>query len=148
MVTQDYIDHFRKQGIRVINEFHGLQVYEENPELPTEFASISVEAKIKKGISVFEQYFREAVDLSLEFTYRETLAFELYGLSYFESAGRARFLTLVTAIESISENKMRSPQAVKHVEKLIELTKGSGLPNSETQSMVGSLDSLRGESIS
>jgi hypothetical protein len=149
VVTQYYIDQVREeQGIRLLNELHGLQVYEEDPELPTQFVASSVEAKLLKGIEDFEQYFREAVEMGLEFTERETLAFELYGLSHFESAERARFLTLVNAIESISENKARSPEAVKHVEKLIELTRDSGLPDSQVQSLVGSLNWLRQESIS
>lgn len=86
--------------------------------------------------------------MRLEFTERESLAFELYGLSHFESAERARFLTLINAIESISENTMRRPEAVKHVEKLIELTRCSGLPDSDIHSMIVSLNWLRQESIS
>ncbi len=149
MVTQYFIDQVREeQGIRLLNELHGLQVYEEDPEFPTQFVASSVEAKLLKGIEDFEQYFREAVDMGLEFTERETLAFELYGLSHFESAERARFLTLVTAIESISENKARSAEAVKHVERLIELTEDSGLPEPEINSLLGSLNWLRQESIS
>jgi hypothetical protein len=37
VVTQTAIDQFREQGIRVLNEVHGLQVYREDPELPTKF---------------------------------------------------------------------------------------------------------------
>jgi hypothetical protein len=148
VVTQTWIDQVREeQGIRLINEVHGLQVYEEDPEHPTKFVFSSVEAKLRKGIEVFEQSFREVVDLGLEFTNRETLAFELYGVSHFESAERARFLTLINAIESISEPKARSPEAVKHVEMLIELTRDSGLPDSEIRSMEGTLNWLRRESI-
>jgi len=149
VVTQTWIDQVREeQGIRLLNELHGLQVYDEDPELPTQFVWSSVDAKLRKGINVFEQSFREAVDLGLEFTDRETLAFELYGLSHFESAERARFLTLIIAIESISKPNARSPEAVEHVEKLIELTRDSTLPYSEIRSMEGSLNWLKGESIS
>jgi len=55
---------------------------------------------------------------------------------------------LISAIESISELKARAPQAVEHVEKLIELTRASGLTNSEVSSLVDSLGYLRQESIS
>ena len=116
MVTQTWIDQARvEQGVRLLNEFHGLHVYEEDPDLPTRFVWSRVEAKLRKGVEVFEESFREAVDLGLEFTDRETLAFELYGLSHFESAERARFLTLINAIETISEPKTRRPEAVEHV---------------------------------
>jgi hypothetical protein len=76
------------------------------------------------------------------------LAFELYRLSHFEAAERARFLTLVTAIESVSQAKVRSAEASAHVEKLIGLTRDSGLPDAEIASLVGSLNWLRNESIS
>ena len=104
-MTQTWIDQARvEQGVRLLNEFHGLHVYVEDPDLPTRFVWSRVEAKLRKGVEVFEESFREAVDLGLEFTDRETLAFELYGLSHSrESAERARFLTLINAIETISE---------------------------------------------
>lgn len=148
-VTQYASDQVREeQGIRLLNELHGLQVYEEDPELPTRFVASSVQPKLLKGIEDFERYFCQAVEMGLEFTERETLAFELYGLSHFEAAERARFLTLVSAIESLSEAKARTPEAVGHVEKLLELTRDSGLPSPEIASMVGSLKWLRQESIS
>jgi hypothetical protein len=148
-VTQYVIDRVREEeGIRLINELHGLQVYEEEPELPTRFVAASMEPKLLKSTETFRQDFHTAVDRGLEFTERETLAFELYGLSHFEAAERARFVTLISAIESISDNKGRSPAAVEHVEKLIELTRNSGLPKPEIDSMVDNLKWQRQESIS
>lgn len=52
-VTQYCIDQVRKeQGIRLLNELHGLQVYEEDPELPTQFVASSVQPKVLKGIYI------------------------------------------------------------------------------------------------
>jgi hypothetical protein len=148
-VTQYVIDRARQeQGIRLINELHGLQVYEEDPELTTRFVAATADAKLLKSTETFRQDFRTAVRRGLEFTDRETLAFELYGLSHFEAAERARFVTLISAIESISENKERSPAAVEHVKRLIELTRNSGLPKPEIDSMVDNLKWQRQESIS
>jgi hypothetical protein len=148
-VTQTYIDQIREeQGIRLINDLHGLQVYEEDPDLPTQFVAASADAKLLKNTETFRQDFHRAVDMGLEFTERETLAFELYGLSHFEAAERARFVTLVTAIECISEKQDRSSEAVEHVKKLIELTRASGLPQAETSSMADNLKWLKQESIS
>lgn len=147
--TQTGLDMMgEERGSRVLNDVHGLQVYEEDSNLPTEFVWSTAEAQLRKSLDTFEQSFREAVDLSLELTESETLAFELYGLSHFESAERARFVTLVTAIESISKPKARSPQAVEHVERLIELTRTSELTTPEVSSLVDSLGYLRQESIS
>lgn len=149
VVTQAYIDLYREeQGVRLLNELHGLQVYEEDPELPTQFVAASVEPKVLKSTEDFARHFREAVDRRLEIDEKATLAFELYGLSHFEAAERARLLTLISAIEAASEAKPRGPEAVAHVERMIELTRASELPNAEIASMVGSLEWLRQESIS
>ena len=138
----------REQGIRLLNEVHGLNVYGEDPELPTRFASFSASGRVDKDISRFEKYFNEAVDMNLQLTDKESLAFELYGLSQFESSSRARFITLVIAIESIIEDKKRNAEAVKHVEQLVKFTNNSGLPLSEVDSLRGSLRRLKYESIS
>jgi hypothetical protein len=148
VVTQTAIDQFREQGIRVLNEVHGLQVYREDPELPTKFVWSTVRADVSKSVEDFRQNFREIFDLGLEFTERESLAFELYGLSHFEAAERARFLTLINAIESVCEPRMRSPKAVNHVDNLIELTCDSDLAKGEVESLVSSLQWLRKEAIS
>lgn len=108
VVTQAYIDLYREeQGVRLLNELHGLQVYEEDPELPTQFVAASVEPKVLKSTEDFARHFREAVDRRLEIDEKATLAFELYGLSHFEAAERARLLTLISAIEAASEAKPR-----------------------------------------
>ena len=149
VVTQTYIDlYWEEHGVRLLNELHGLQVYEEDPGLPTQFVAASVEPKVLKSTEDFERHFREAVDRRLELDEKATLAFELYGLSHFEAAERARFLTLISAVETASESKRRGPETVAHVERMIELTRGSGLSKAEIASIVGSLEWLRQESIS
>lgn len=149
VVTQTYIDQYREeQGVGLLNELHGLQVYGEDPELPTRFVASSVTPKLLKSTEDFERHFGRAVDMRLELDDKQRLAFELYGLSHFEAAERARFLTLVTAVEAAGEAKTRSPDALAHVDKMVELTRGSGLPKSEIASMEGSLRWLRQESIS
>ena len=69
-------------------------------------------------------------------------------MSHFEAAPRARFLTLVSAIETIMEDKPRSPEAIEHVERLVQLTHNSELPRAEIDSILGTLSWLRRESIS
>jgi len=137
-----------ERGIRLLNDPHGLVVYEEDTQHPTRFTSMSGEPQVGKPISAFEDYFLEAVHMDLRLTDKETLAFELYGLSHFESAPRARFVTLISAVETISETKPRSAEALEHVERLIEFTRGSGLPPSEINSILGHLSWLKRESIS
>jgi hypothetical protein len=137
-----------KSGIQLLNDRHGLVVYKEDTLHPTHFSSMSVGSQVGKPISDFEDYFLQAVDMDLCLTATETLAFELYGLSHFESAPRARFVTLISAIETISKREPRSAEALKYVEGLIERTQNSGLPSSEIDSLRGSLGGLKRESIS
>lgn len=138
----------REQGIRLLNDVHGLNVYEKDPKLPTRFISGSASGQGLKGISQFEQHFNEAMDMNLHLTDKENLACELYGLSHFESSVRARFLTLVIAIESITKAQRRSDSAVDHVEQLIEATRNSSLPSPEVDSLCKILGNLKNESIS
>jgi hypothetical protein len=143
------LDQYRNEsGIRLLNEVHGMQAYEEDPLLPTQFVNTTVEAKVGKSIETFVQNILKAVDMDLELTEMETLGFELYGLSHFEAGERARFLTLVTAIESVTESKARSSEAVDLVDRFISLTRDSGLSKPETDSMVDNLGYIKQESIS
>ena len=79
---------------------------------------------------------------------RERLAFELYSASYFEPTPRARFLTLIMAIESLLRPEYRTKKAQSVVQNIIEYTKSSELNKSEIDSLLGSLQWLQRDSIS
>lgn len=134
--------------VRLLNDPHGLMVYEDDPGHPTQFVSASAALQVGRTPSDFEEYFLEAMDMELRLTEKETLSLELYGLSHFESAPRARLLTLVSVIETVINDTPRSAQAVEHVEGLIHSTRNSGLPKSEIDSLLGSLSRLKQDSIS
>lgn len=143
------IDQYRNEnGIRLLYEVHGMQAYEEDPLLPTRFVNFTGDGKVLRPIETFVQNILQAVDMDLELTEKETLGFELYGLSHFEAGERARFLTLVTAIDSVTESKARSSEAVDLVDRFINLTHDSGLSKPETDSMVDNLGYIKQESIS
>jgi hypothetical protein len=148
--ASDYLKRkiLEERGIRMLNEPHGLMVYEDDAEHPTRFFSASGEPQVGRSVAAFEEQLLEALDRNLRLSDKETLAFELYGLSHFEAAPRARFLTLVSAIETVMEDRPRSPEAVEHVERLMRCTQDSQLPRSEIDSILGSLSWLRRESIS
>ena len=137
-----------ESGIRLLDDPHGLVVYEEDVLHPTRFTSVSGELQVGRPISAFADYFLQAMNMDLCLTDKETLAFELYGLSHFESAPRARFVTLISAIETILDTKQRNAEALKHVERLIEFTRKSGLSLPERDSLSTSLGQLKRESIS
>jgi hypothetical protein len=146
----DYLKRkiLEEYGIRTLNESHGLMVYEENEQHPTHFFSASGSPQVGRQVATFEEHFLEALDQDLRLSDKETLAFELYGLSHFEAAPRARFLTLVSAVETIMEYKQRSAEVLEHVDHLVEVTKSSGLPRFEIDSILGSQNWLRQDSIS
>jgi hypothetical protein len=135
-------------GVRALNESHGLMVYEEDEQHPTRFFSASANPKVGREVAAFEKHLVEALDMDLRLSAKETLAFELYGLSHFEAAPRARFLTLVSAIETVMEDRPRSPEATEQVERLVRCTQNSQLSRSEKDSLLGSLSWLRRDSIS
>jgi hypothetical protein len=96
----------------------------------------------------FLRLFRRAYDLSWAPSERESLAFELYNESFFEKSPRARFLALVIAVEALLDPKPRGSTAAEHVQQLIDMTNASeNLTESERNSIVSSLRSLRNESI-
>jgi hypothetical protein len=148
--ASDYLKRkiMEERGVRVLNEPHGLMVYEEDEQHPTRFSSASASAQVGKPVAAFEEHFLEAIERNLRPSEKETLAFELYGLSHFEAAPRARFLTLINAVETIIEYKPKGAEVLEHVANLVEATKSSGLPRSEIDSILGKLSWLRQESIS
>jgi hypothetical protein len=123
-------------------------VYEDDAGHPTRFFSASGAVQVGGSTSDYEECFLEAVHMEFRLTDNETLGLELYGLSHFESAPRARLLTFVSVIETVIEDAPRSAQAIEHVEGLICSTRNSGLPKSEIDSLLGSLSWLRQDSIS
>lgn len=95
----------------------------------------------------FHAAFERASTKSNMLSEKQTLALELYNLHHFETSKRARFLTLVIAVESLSERKERSEMAVNLVESIMSLASNSDLPDGEKQSLLSSLKDLKEESI-
>lgn len=127
--TSNYLKRkiMEERGVRVLNEPHGLMVYEEDEQHPTRFSSASGSLQVGKPVAAFEESFLEAIDRNLRPSEKRILAFERYGLSHFEASPRARFLTLISAVETIIEYKPRSAEVLEHVTNLVEATKSSEL---------------------
>ncbi len=138
---------FKESGVKIINDVHGLCVYEDT--CPVKFASVGpVNLRIGHGSQNFINAFTKCYEINPNINEKERLAFELYSASYFEPTPRARFLTLVMAIESLLMPKDRTENAQKVIRHIIKYTKTSGLDNSEINSLLGSLQWLQKESIS
>jgi hypothetical protein len=130
---------------RILNDVHGLIVFEEEPA-PL-FASASLDYHVGKQLDQFTQGIDEARSLSRVLTEMERLAFDLYSASFFESSADARFVMLMMALETLTTQGPRSPAVIEHVETLRTATETSGLEAKEKQSIISSLNWLRIESL-
>ena len=78
----------------------------------------------------------------------ETLAFDLYSASFFQSSADTRLLMLMMGLEILLTLQPRSHDARQHVAELMQATKEANLPSDEARSLLGSLSWLEKESIS
>jgi hypothetical protein len=132
-------------GRPIRNDIHGIDIYESNPGLL--FVSIEAKAHLRKGGEAFLNTFRSALDSTEPIEERLQLAMELYCSSFFDVTPRSRFLTLVTALEALLEKPSRSKLAVQLVEALQAKVAASAISTEEKDSIRGSLERLKNESI-
>ena len=135
-----------QSGSRVLNDVHGLMIYESEP--PPRFATISADALRGVPQDHFEKIFSHALARPRVITERERLSLELFNASFFQKSADSRFLVLVMAVEALLEPSPRSSAAVLHVESMIAATnRAESLSPEEKQSLLGALSWLRYESI-
>lgn len=147
VVTPAGLAMFEKcSGSRVLNDVHGLMVYESEPR--PRFAKVS--GTLSRGVDQrhFEQVFSRAVERAPRATEREKLALDLFNASFFQQCPDSRFLVLVMAIEALLDPPARGGEALAHVESMIAGTRECGsLSDDQKQSLLGSLEWLKYESI-
>ena len=131
---------------RVLNDEPGLSVFTLHP--PPMFVAGSAagtksvnEAKTKAAITA-------AFASGPHHTPAQRLAFDLYSASFFQPAADARLLMLMMAIETMLDLQDRDEATSAHVRELISLTQAAALPDSQKQSLLGSLKWMLQESIS
>jgi hypothetical protein len=102
-------DQFRRDlDAELRADIHGVTIYDDTIE--TVFASVAASATLGKHGQTFVRELADALQKDLAFSENEMLAFELYALVQFESSARARFLTLVSIVETLAENVDRPPK--------------------------------------
>ena len=129
-------------GQRALNDVHGVLAFEEEPS--PRFISMGPSQLIRTmQPDRFECVLAAALDLADAIPERESLAFELYHASFFESGSRSRFLTLMIAIEALLEPELRSEVSRLHLASLVEATRTApNLTSDEKKSLEGALRSL------
>lgn len=126
---------------RVLNDEHGIMVFSEGPT--PRFAlitpPIAVVGKPRGRVALGIEAARDADRLSD----REVLAYDLFGASFFQPSVDARFLMLMTALETMIEQGPRPDGVEAWIDKLISQTRQADLDTSERDSLLGSLRGLR-----
>ncbi|BCO11319.1 hypothetical protein GEOBRER4_n1599 [Citrifermentans bremense] len=135
-----------QSGTPILNDVHGLMVYETDP--PPKFASLNSDIRTGVGQKGFEGILANALETTISLSERERLSLEMFNASFFQTTPESRLILLVMAVEALIELKVRSTEAVAHVEAMIAATESSSTLSPEDRaSMRGSLRWLRNESI-
>lgn len=131
---------------RVLNDVHGVMIYETFPEPKFDFLKASMIRHA--GVDSFLQAFKSAHSTCPSLSERERLAYTPFNASFFQPAADSRFILLVMAIEALIELSPRSVESQAHVKSLMQATKVACIPLEERNSMIGALRWLAKESIS
>jgi len=115
------VDAAAGQGIQLLPDVHGLQVFEETGDP----ASISLNAHgfagAPLGSLVNSLVIRSRIIQEVD--PKHSLAGQLYGISRFESSQRSRLLTLVTALDVLSEKIIRSGISLEVASEILDIVK-------------------------
>lgn len=109
--------------------------------------------RVHRPAGEFVDHVRTALNAEREIGAKEALAIDLFLAASFESSIRARFVTLVTALEALSARQARPDAVTVHVDHLRELTAeamrnaDSGEERESYDRLCGALAVLQEESI-
>jgi len=147
MATNAYLAMLEKQyGHPFRNDIHGIDVYE-HVEKKVTFVSVSAKATVGKSPPTLIATFQREYLNSRQLTEKQVLASEIYASSFFDVSSRSRFITLVTAVEALLEPLKRSDKVEALVEELKATTQKSKIDEPTRESIIGSLERLRHQSI-
>jgi hypothetical protein len=139
-------DQASESGYELRGDAHGLLVYPDEP--PVCFMSMQGSLVVTSPLDTFTEQFAKTFEKNPSSTDAVTLGLELYGLSYFETSARARFVTLISAIESSAKRVTRTSEAKDFVDDLISQTRASQLSETDKHQLAAALGNLKTESIS
>src|SRR5579863_2027515 len=150
---QVVIDRAAQDGAQLLPDVHGLQVYEETGTPMV--ISIQAEARVIAPLANFIDALNDRSSGAVCINPKRALACDLFAQSRFEFLQKSRHLTLVTALEVLSERQVRSGAAAQLVEdfrKAIKYAAREYEPGTaerrQLDSLLGAANDLRRESIS
>lgn len=130
---------------RLLNDTHGLTVYESEP-VPR-FISTNATHVSAVDSEAFCNDLRRAIQTKPQLTVNEQISFALFHASYFQPAVDSIFILRIMAIEALITQNNRSAEALELVNTLLDIANNSNLQDAELNSIKGSLNHLRYESI-
>jgi len=134
-----------QHGCPIRNDIHGIDVYEHVGEL--KFVRVHGKAELSKHPRGLTETFQREYLHTRHLTEKQVLGCEIYASSFFDVSPRSRFITLVTAVEALLEPLERSNEAEALIEEFKARTRQSTMDKSTRDSIVGSLERLRHQSI-
>jgi hypothetical protein len=133
-------------GVRVLDNVHGLVVYEE--DLPVSIPVFSGQGRVLRSPTAILDEWTRQYELDPQLTAREVLAFELYSAAQREPFPRARFLTLVSVVEVLAAPRERAAEVVALVESFGKQTASAPqLKDADRRALIDSLSFLKKQSI-
>jgi hypothetical protein len=117
-------------------DVHGLQVV---PEIEGRmlFGLVRFGGLVPKNFpESFQIKVTESYALNKTFTKQQTLAAQLYNQSHFLSSDAARFVTLISAVEALAEQRSRSSAAVALIDRMMEMAAAAGNPDDLNNGLV------------
>jgi hypothetical protein len=99
-------ERIKEMGYNAVDDVHGLTVFSES--LQVRIISSKSKTKCYPSFNMFLENFRSLYEKNPLLSEKHTLALELFNLSFFEESHRAKFLTLITAIECLSHPRKES----------------------------------------
>ncbi len=134
-------------GVRVLNDVHGILVYEELPT-PKKFVSGQVSLVVARDERRFRSGLDRALALSEKLTAKQILAIDLYNTSFFEAFPVSRFLTLITVVECLAQTELLENEICKVISALEGTVATSQLNGSDMNYLKNRVSALKYESIS
>jgi hypothetical protein len=132
-----------ESGSTVLNDIHGLQVYDSN--LNPKFSTVNANAFITKSKETTLEALSAAFSTNASIHEKKRLAFELFSASSFTHYADARFMLLMMALETLIEQSERVTEDQDLICQLINSVKISNISNKA--SLLSGLNNMRTESI-
>jgi hypothetical protein len=142
---QAHADFDAANDVETLTDVHGIMTFPLRPKQM--FASVSGQLTLGVSGDKVMQAIRSARAHSATMTSAERVAYDMYSASFSQPSADARFLLLMVAMEALIPRSERDADARRHIERMIEATQSSELPDQEIRALTGSARSLRFRSI-